>query len=64
MFASKYGWTPRQVDETDATTLDWMLGFQKIEAELQTEAREKQEQEMKRTAAGNKRRSPARPMRM
>ena len=53
------------MDETDALTLDWLLGIQKIEGELHQEAREKQEAQMKRQAASQRgRRSSARPMRM
>lgn len=54
--AKEYGWTPREVDEVDAETLDWMLGIQKIENELQDEHRKKQEREMKRTMPQGRRR--------
>jgi hypothetical protein len=36
-FAKAYGWTPAQVDETDAELCDWLLAIQGVEAEIQQE---------------------------
>lgn len=54
--AKAYGWTPAQVDDVPADTLDWLVAIQGLEAEMQDEARKKQEREIKRVQAGQRHR--------
>jgi len=56
VLATKYGWTPDQVDGVDVETLDWMLAIQRVERELEEQQRKKQEQDMKRQSAALQRR--------
>lgn len=52
--AKTYGWTPAEVDQVDAELLDWLSAIQRIEYELEDEARKKQEQQLKRTTGGHR----------
>ena len=54
VLASKYGWTPDQVDAVDAETLDWMLAIQSVEREIEEQHRKSQEREMQRKSAAIK----------
>lgn len=54
--AKAYGWTPSQIDEVPVDTLDWLVAIQGLEAEMEDEARKKQEREIKRIQAGQRHR--------